>query len=187
MPLPCPPKALHLDMYLARPVLSKTPPCTKSKKAKNRRPQEVPWTASWCFHRPCHPAQGRAPCPHHMAPPQPPGPKPGSCDTFLHPHQAAGPTGLPSVASFLWEDAAWFAGDHLQAAGTPVEARTHHACEKALPVCVAFSLIRNNVVFSCRAVQAAERPHRADGHRVGHRRWPETPLGGLQLAVTPSA
>lgn len=105
----------------------------------------------------------------------PPGPKPGSCDTFLRPHQAAGPTGPPSVASFLWEDATWFPGAHLQAVGTPAEACTHRACEKTLPVCVALSLIRNNVVFSCRAVQAAERPHRADGCRVGHRRWPETP------------
>lgn len=66
-----PRKAFHLDMDLARPVLSKTPPRTKSKRAKDRRPQEVPWTASRCCRQPCHPAQGRAPCPYHVAPQDP--------------------------------------------------------------------------------------------------------------------
>ena len=58
-----PRKAFHLDMDWARPVLSKTPPRTKSKRAKDRRPQEVPWTASGAVASPVtqHRAEHRAP------------------------------------------------------------------------------------------------------------------------------
>lgn len=135
-----------------------------------------------CYHQPTTPAKGKKPfLSHHVAPvtvslpapclPQASGKARGNRTLYHRSHGVKEPvsrcTSTPGPAASGWRG---LCGLQQPALTVPAAVLTCHGLGEKSRTRLARPpfLPQNSIVLSSRAIQAAERPHRADGRRVGH-------------------